>query len=357
MSRYKVRLNILIINLLMTLLCGRVLAESSIPETGAEAIGDAIGGLGSSIVNYQNVTNQRKNAISSLRKQLSNCGACARRGQLESDLSEVLEADRKIHEAEGFALQQMGIRGYKNFAEFKKALYEGITNGPSIQQTLANQRFDNMRLMYCKVISGEESIDEEISTVLEKYDSSYDCLKENSFEFLVVQQQAARHTCYGVSYNKASEKFIPEYDRKKYAQCMKEVDIGTNMCLFLRKVKPEYDVYRSIGGDCIFYAGPQDTGGYANIKKSERYAAGPIYPRRALMRKIEGWVELLVTVKPDGTVEDAVVQKAEPQGIFERSALKYVLNKDFPPIFSDDQLQKQEGISYVVEFKLDESAQ
>lgn len=357
MPAYKVGLKILLSILVMIVISRAVIADSSMPETGAEAIGGAIGGLGNSIINHQNVTNQRKKSIASLRKQLSNCGACGRRSQIEVELDELLEADKKIQEAEGFALQQIGIHGYKNFTELKKALYEGITRGPSIQQTLANQRFDDMRLLYCKVISGEESIDEEIPSVLEKYDNSYNCLKENSYEFLVTQQVAARHTCYGVSYNKESEKMIPEYDRKKYAECMKQVDIGTNMCLFLRKVKPEYDVYRSIGGDCIFYAGPQDTTGFTNIKKSERYASGPIYPRRALMRKIEGWVELLVTVKPDGTVENAVVQKAEPQGIFERSALKYVLNKDFPPVFSEDQLQKQEGVSYVVEFKLDDSAQ
>ena len=48
------------------------------------------------------------------------------------------------------------------------------------------------------------------------------------------------------------------------------------------------------------------------------------YPQRALARGIEGFVELGFTVDAEGNVVDPVVLYAEPEGMFERSALQSI---------------------------------
>lgn len=48
------------------------------------------------------------------------------------------------------------------------------------------------------------------------------------------------------------------------------------------------------------------------------------YPPRALARGIEGFVELSFTVNEFGDVIDAVVTYAEPEGVFDRSALQSI---------------------------------
>ena len=47
----------------------------------------------------------------------------------------------------------------------------------------------------------------------------------------------------------------------------------------------------------------------------------PVYPNRALVRGIEGWVDLEFVVDRQGRVRNAVVTGAEPAGEFEASAL------------------------------------
>jgi len=48
----------------------------------------------------------------------------------------------------------------------------------------------------------------------------------------------------------------------------------------------------------------------------------PVYPARAVMRQIEGWVRLELTIDPEGQVAEARVLDASPQGVFDRAALK-----------------------------------
>lgn len=48
----------------------------------------------------------------------------------------------------------------------------------------------------------------------------------------------------------------------------------------------------------------------------------PQYPRRALLNKQEGWVDLRFTVAPDGQVEDVQIVDAKPRQVFERAALR-----------------------------------
>ncbi|MEI6066829.1 MAG: energy transducer TonB [Methylococcaceae bacterium] len=55
----------------------------------------------------------------------------------------------------------------------------------------------------------------------------------------------------------------------------------------------------------------------------------PKYPVRAASRHIEGWVTVEFTIQTDGTVGDAVVVSAEPEGIFDEAALTAIGKWEF----------------------------
>jgi protein TonB len=57
----------------------------------------------------------------------------------------------------------------------------------------------------------------------------------------------------------------------------------------------------------------------------------PQYPRRALLRKIEGYVVVGFTIQPDGTTTALEILDAEPKGVFDRSALEAVRRWRFEP--------------------------
>jgi protein TonB len=57
----------------------------------------------------------------------------------------------------------------------------------------------------------------------------------------------------------------------------------------------------------------------------------PMYPRRAALKGIEGWVKLEFTIMPDGSVDDVKVIDAKPRRIFNRAAIKSILRWKFKP--------------------------
>jgi protein TonB len=57
----------------------------------------------------------------------------------------------------------------------------------------------------------------------------------------------------------------------------------------------------------------------------------PRYPLRAEARNIEGYVIVDFTVTPTGSVIDAKVREAKPEGIFDRSALNAIVKWKFKP--------------------------
>jgi len=64
----------------------------------------------------------------------------------------------------------------------------------------------------------------------------------------------------------------------------------------------------------------------------------PQYPQRALMRRIEGTVQVAFTIAVDGTVTDPEVVKADPRGYFEQAALRAIRHWKFQP-------EKEDGIA------------
>src|SRR5690606_32586966 len=57
----------------------------------------------------------------------------------------------------------------------------------------------------------------------------------------------------------------------------------------------------------------------------------PEYPPRALTRGLEGWVLVQFTITTIGTVKDAVVVDAQPEGVFNDAALKAIARWRYNP--------------------------
>ena len=57
----------------------------------------------------------------------------------------------------------------------------------------------------------------------------------------------------------------------------------------------------------------------------------PRYPLRAQSRNIEGWVVVEFTITPTGSVIDAKVTDAKPEGTFDRAALNAIVKWKFKP--------------------------
>jgi len=78
----------------------------------------------------------------------------------------------------------------------------------------------------------------------------------------------------------------------------------------------------------------------------------PRYPREALLRGLEGWVQVEFTIDEDGRVSDAVVVAAEPKRIFDRSAVQAILRWKFKPRIVDGRPVDRRA-SQIIEFKLE----
>lgn len=76
------------------------------------------------------------------------------------------------------------------------------------------------------------------------------------------------------------------------------------------------------------------------------------YPRRALQRGIEGYVVVEFTVTRQGTVRDPIVVQAEPQGIFEQSALDAVMKFKYKPRVIDGEPVEVEGVQNRMTFEM-----
>jgi protein TonB len=55
----------------------------------------------------------------------------------------------------------------------------------------------------------------------------------------------------------------------------------------------------------------------------------PVYPRRAKLKKIEGYVQTEFTITPSGNVKDIVIIKSYPEGVFDISAKQALIRWTF----------------------------
>jgi TonB family protein len=61
----------------------------------------------------------------------------------------------------------------------------------------------------------------------------------------------------------------------------------------------------------------------------------PVYPDKANLNKIQGWVELDFTVAENGSVKDIAVHATSPPGVFEAAAIKALSQWRYKPILRD----------------------
>jgi protein TonB len=78
----------------------------------------------------------------------------------------------------------------------------------------------------------------------------------------------------------------------------------------------------------------------------------PQYPPSAMLRGIEGWVQVAFTITTAGTVKDAEVVGADPDGYFEKAALNAVARYKYKPKIVDGEPVERPGINLVISFKL-----
>ncbi|NNF40572.1 MAG: energy transducer TonB, partial [Woeseiaceae bacterium] len=78
--------------------------------------------------------------------------------------------------------------------------------------------------------------------------------------------------------------------------------------------------------------------------KRLKYVA-PKYPRAAQRRNLSGWVDVLFTVKGDGSVKDVEVQDSEPGDVFANSAIRAVEKWEFEPVIENGSVvEKRAGV-------------
>jgi TonB family protein len=78
----------------------------------------------------------------------------------------------------------------------------------------------------------------------------------------------------------------------------------------------------------------------------------PNYPRRALARGIEGWVELQFTIDETGAVIDPVVVASSPQDVFDNATINAVSRWRYNPKIEDGVATERAGVRTKVRFLL-----
>jgi protein TonB len=69
------------------------------------------------------------------------------------------------------------------------------------------------------------------------------------------------------------------------------------------------------------------------------------------MRKQEGWVTIEFKVRPDGSVAETAVVAAEPEGVFDRTALRAIDKWRFDPACADG-YPTESAERYTLRFRL-----
>ncbi len=82
------------------------------------------------------------------------------------------------------------------------------------------------------------------------------------------------------------------------------------------------------------------------------FAVAPVYPQRALQRKLSGYVLLEFTITRDGSVKNVIVVEEEPPGVFTRSAINAAKKMKFQPRIVDGQAIEVRGVRRPFQFEI-----
>ena len=80
----------------------------------------------------------------------------------------------------------------------------------------------------------------------------------------------------------------------------------------------------------------------------------PDYPPRAQTRGIEGYVIVQFTITPTGTVKDAMVVEAKPEGMFDDAALKAIARWRYNPKVEGGVAVERVGVRTRLTFQLEQ---
>ncbi|RDV29242.1 energy transducer TonB [Alteromonas aestuariivivens] len=111
------------------------------------------------------------------------------------------------------------------------------------------------------------------------------------------------------------------------------------------------------GGDGPFLGAPGSlTGGVAGFDSDviPVVQVAPVYPRNAKQAKIEGYVKMSVSIRPDGTVANAKVIESNPRRLFDKAAITAMMRWKFRPKIVDGQPEAQTA-TQTIEFTLADS--
>jgi protein TonB len=116
---------------------------------------------------------------------------------------------------------------------------------------------------------------------------------------------------------------------------------------------------RPTGPDVFTWNPPPGNGGLENIQSGGTdqdviavVRIPPFYPVRAETRGIEGWVRVRFTISPNGSVRDARVIAAEPEGEFEEAALTAIERWRYNPRVVNGVAVDRVGVETVIQFQL-----
>lgn len=83
------------------------------------------------------------------------------------------------------------------------------------------------------------------------------------------------------------------------------------------------------------------------------FKVAPNYPRRAISRGIEGYVELMFDITPTGKTENIRVIHAEPKGYFENASRKTLAKWKYKPAMEDGVAMAQKNQITRISYELD----
>lgn len=114
---------------------------------------------------------------------------------------------------------------------------------------------------------------------------------------------------------------------------VKQVDMPKRE-MIMPMMMPDLDQPLNLSGKAML--GDAVVGGFSgrqivNTNVTPLSRVNPVYPRRAKMLKIEGYVQVEFTITASGNVRDVAIVKSYPKGVFDTSAKRALLRWTFKP--------------------------
>jgi len=116
---------------------------------------------------------------------------------------------------------------------------------------------------------------------------------------------------------------------------------------------PRMDLAMNISG--VPFKGEMGAGSMSGLREAiPLVRISPLYPPRALSRRVEGRVKIEFTVSEEGKVINPIVVAAKPKGIFNRAALRAIRKWKFNKRLVNGQAVQWQTVQTII-FKMDKS--